>query len=74
MRRALAQQLQFTQVRSQPFADGDAELRRTGRQIRIDEGRQLRPRLVHQQHELIQRGAGVLRFMQQEADGTGKQQ
>ncbi|MNE05844.1 hypothetical protein D3C80_984180 [compost metagenome] len=74
MRRALAHQLQLTQVGFEPVADGYLELRGTGRQVGVDERRQLPASLIHQQHELVQGRPGVFCFVQQEADGTGEQQ
>ncbi len=72
VRRVLADQLQLAQVLAQPLADRHLEFRRAGRQIGIDERRQLPTGLVHDLHELAQRSSGVLCLMQQETDGAGK--
>ncbi len=74
VRRVLAYQLQLAQVLAGPGADGGLELGGAGRQVGIQERRQLAPGLVHHHHELAQRGTRVLRLMQQEADGPGEQQ
>ncbi|MNS82616.1 hypothetical protein D3C72_1163640 [compost metagenome] len=74
VRHALAHQLQVAQVALDPVTDGHLELRRTGRQVAFDERRQLPAGTLHQGHELVQRGPGVFRLVQQKAEGTGKQQ
>ncbi|MNX82525.1 hypothetical protein D3C86_1142580 [compost metagenome] len=74
VRRVLAHQLQITEVFADPFANRHAELRGTGRQIGVDERRQLPARAVDHSHELVEGRAGVFRLVQQEAEGTGKDQ
>ena len=74
VRHALAHQLQVAQVALDPVTDGHLELSGTGGQVALDEGRQLTAGTLHQGHELVQRGAGVFRLVQQKAEGTGNQQ
>ncbi|MNO80237.1 hypothetical protein D3C76_714340 [compost metagenome] len=74
VRRILAHQLQVTEVLAHPLADRHAKLRCTGGQIGIDERRQLPARAIDHAHELVEGSAGVFRFVQQKADGTGENQ
>ncbi|MNH33041.1 hypothetical protein D3C79_935260 [compost metagenome] len=74
MRHALAYQLQVAEVAFDPVPDGHLELCGTGRQIGLDERRQLATSTLEQGHELVQRGAGVLCLVQQEAERAGDQQ
>ena len=74
VRGVLADQLQVGQMLARPLADRHAKFRRAGRQIGIDERRQLPARAIDHTHEFIERGAGVFRFMQEETDGASEDQ
>ncbi|MNV72090.1 hypothetical protein D3C71_1651500 [compost metagenome] len=74
VRRVLADQLQVAEVLADPLANRHAELGGTGRQVDVDERRQLPTRTVDHAHEFIEGGARVFGFVQQETDGAGKNQ
>ncbi|MNL47630.1 hypothetical protein D3C87_1704280 [compost metagenome] len=74
VRRVLANQLQVAEVLADPFANRYAKLGGAGRQIGIDERRQLPARPVDHAHEFVEGSPRVFRLVQQKTDGAGKDQ
>jgi hypothetical protein len=74
VRGVFADQLQFAQVLAQPLADGHAKFGGAGRQVGVEERRQLAACAVDHTHEFVEGGSGIFCFVEQEADGAGKDQ
>ncbi|MNF94960.1 hypothetical protein D3C84_776900 [compost metagenome] len=74
VRRVLAHQLQIAEVFAHPLANRHAKLGGAGRQVGVDERRQLTASAVDHEHEFIEGSAGVFRLMQQETESAGKDQ